>query len=389
MSEFVVWFDSSETGAPALNNAAGSLIGVLDACLVTGFNNKAITSIVVAAGVATATCNGHGFSGLHGKDVLIGGVTNLTALNGRKALTFVDTNTFRFATTAADGSATGTITAKRDSLGWVKQFTGTNKAIYKRSDVTSSTMMLRIDDTNAGIASATDARARMVESATDVDTLTALSPTDAQVSGGQFWAKGPNSVTAKTWRLIGDSKRFYLVTQGSISARGPAHGFGDFQSFKAGDAYNCIILGADAVHSGGDGQGSPVGENPGFVAGVNRAAIARGFNQVGGCVLANFAGISTNASGSGTGSHPIYPSPIDSGLLINPQVLIVENNSASAFPARGIKSGICQLIARAPFADLQIVEPISSLPGRKLLVLAITSSNSVIQVAFDITGPWL
>ena len=43
MSQYVVWFDSSETGAPVLNNAAGRLIGVLDACLITGFNTKAVT----------------------------------------------------------------------------------------------------------------------------------------------------------------------------------------------------------------------------------------------------------------------------------------------------------------------------------------------------------
>ena len=52
MSQFVMWFDSSETGAPVLNNANGSMIAVLDACLVTGFNNKAVQSINVAAGVA-------------------------------------------------------------------------------------------------------------------------------------------------------------------------------------------------------------------------------------------------------------------------------------------------------------------------------------------------
>ena len=66
MSEFVLDFDSSETGAPVLNNVPGSLIGVIDAVAITGFNNRAITSLVVAAGVATATCAGHGYSGGYG-----------------------------------------------------------------------------------------------------------------------------------------------------------------------------------------------------------------------------------------------------------------------------------------------------------------------------------
>ena len=47
------FFDSSETGAPALNNVAGSALEVIRACLRTGFNSRVVTSIVVAAGVAT------------------------------------------------------------------------------------------------------------------------------------------------------------------------------------------------------------------------------------------------------------------------------------------------------------------------------------------------
>ena len=386
MSEFVVWFDSSDVGAPVLNNTAGSLIGVLDACLVTGFNTKTVTSIVVASGVATVTCAGHGFSGTYGKDVLIAGATP-AALNGRKELTFVDANTFRFATTAPNGTATGTIVAKRDALGWVKQFAGTNLAIYKRSDVTATSMMLRIDDTNAGIATATDARARMIETATDINTLTGLCPTDAQVTGGHFIGKGGNSASAKSWVLVGSGKSFYLLTSTNLSAlRQPAYFFGDFTSYKAGDVYNCISGGSASALGGEDRVAGPISDFPGFVAGKRELAIARSFNQTGTCVLGNHLGYGSVGSGTNATGNPAYPSPIDGGLLINPQIVISENSTG--YPARGVMPGLCQLLAQAPFARLQIVEPIVSLPNRKLLAVIIGSANTDYQFAIDITGPW-
>ena len=148
MSQFVMWFDSSETGAPVLNNANGSMIAVLDACLVTGFNNKAVQSIAVAGGVATVSCASHGYVAVHGKDVLISGATP-AELNGRKEVLTVTANSFTYASASPAGSATGTITVRRDALGFVKAHTGVNKAIYRRSDVTASAMMLRVEDIGA------------------------------------------------------------------------------------------------------------------------------------------------------------------------------------------------------------------------------------------------
>ena len=40
-----IYYDSSETGAPVLNNAAGSLDAVLYACLVTGFRTVTLDNI--------------------------------------------------------------------------------------------------------------------------------------------------------------------------------------------------------------------------------------------------------------------------------------------------------------------------------------------------------
>ena len=46
-------FLSTMYGAPAITNAPGGMVGLLDACLVTGFGLRAVTSATVAGGVAT------------------------------------------------------------------------------------------------------------------------------------------------------------------------------------------------------------------------------------------------------------------------------------------------------------------------------------------------
>ena len=47
-------YRSSEFGAPVLDGLAGSLINVMDACLVNGFGMLTITSLTQIDGVATA-----------------------------------------------------------------------------------------------------------------------------------------------------------------------------------------------------------------------------------------------------------------------------------------------------------------------------------------------
>lgn len=390
MSEFVVWYDSSETGAPVLNNAAGAMISVLDACLVNGFNLGAVSSIVVAAGVATVTRNGHGFSNVYGKDVLIEGATP-APLNGRKTLTFVDTNTFKFdAPGVADGTATGSITAKRAPLGWIKQFTGTNKAIYKRSDVAATQMMLRVVDTNAAPASATDARAQMVESATDVDTFIAASPTSQTVSDGNgyYWNRGANSAAAKLWVLVGDGKRLFFFVGATSNAFAQAM-FGDFSSLVPADAFNCVIVGAISPYNGASSPLVNLHKPNSFTTSQGWMVAAKAYTQVGAAAPLGLVGIGSGNIGGGAGdAAPLFPSPVDSGLVMMPNMIVNEENTSFGHPARGFMPALIQLLARQPFTNLQIVEPVVSLPGRKVLAISTVSQSIGGQLAIDITGPW-
>ena len=397
MSEHVVWFDNTETGAPALNNSPASLIGVIRACASTGFNVKTLTSIVVSGGVATATCAGHGYSGVYGKDLLISGATP-AGLNGRKALTFVDTNTFKFAAPGvADGAATGTITAKRDPLGWVELFSDTGKSIFKRSDPTATSMLLYILDTNTAPASATEARVRMIEGATDINTLTGLAPTDGQLSGGQFWNKGTNNATAKQWTLVGDGKRFYLVTQagatvfptaGNTGYASAVMCFGDIIPLNSADAYHCMLAGGispsygDGSSVGAYGIGGAAQASSG---GSNSLVLARAYSQLGASVTSSFVGPGGNTSGSG--SHALVcPSPITGGFVMVPGCMALETVPGGA-AFRGAIPGVLYFQGKSPSLHQQIFEPVVNFPGRKVLGLA-TYAGGEARIGFDITGPW-
>jgi hypothetical protein len=390
MANEVFWFDSTDVGAPTLNNAAGTVISVLDACLINGFNSKSVTSIDVTSNVATVTCTSHGFVAVPGKYVLIAGATP-TELNGLKQVASVpNVNTFTYAAPGvANGAATGTITAKRAGIGWTKAFTGTNKAVYKSSDPASTGLFLRIDDTNAGVASATDARAVMYETMSDVDTGTNPGPTVSQLSGGQFWNKGANSSTAKTWTLLGDGRIFYLFTQISSFTNQIGMGFGDLISYRAADAYGCVLAGASAAVAGGVAGGcfllrnnllsNAPNNSGGFV--LSRVAAQTGTSVQAG---ANFHSMGNSVPGS---QGPAYPSPVDNGLVMHRPMYVIESNAAFSSPIRGELPGVIVPLGAIPFSHLEIVSGIVGLTG-SAVALAISDANTAGRILFDISNAW-
>lgn len=389
MANEVVWYSSDEVGAPTLNNVAGSMINVLDACLIDGFNAKGVTSIAVAGGVATATISAHGY--LTDRIVEFSGATP-TALNGRKRVTVTGSNTVTFpAPGVADQTATGTITCKRPGLGWAKQFSGAGKAIYKRTDVTATTMMLRVDDTQTGVASATYARAIMVEGATDIDTVTDPVPTAVQTAGGFFWQKGPNTSTGKAWIIVGDSKTMYFMSEDTTYTEATYQGlclkhFGDLNPLRAGDAYLCTI----------SGETSQTGGSPlmtvgtyGSSGGINRFRVARAFDNMSrGTALQTLFYASAPPGQLTASAGPAYPSPVDNGIVLIRDLLVRESSTAFTDPIRGRLRGIA-----APLGQLgsrlhrTVLENVSGFSG-KMLCVSVLSTSDRGAIFFDITGPW-
>lgn len=391
MSNEVVYYSSDETGAPTLNNVNGSMINVLDACLVDGFNAKSVTSLVVSGGVATATISTHGY--LSDRIVAFAGssVTGGTPglLNGNKKITVVDGNTVTFdATGVADQTASGTITCKRPSLGFTKEHTGTNKAIYKRSDVQATAMMLRVDDTGSGVATTTYARAIMVESASGIDSYTNATPTATQLSGGQYWTKGPDNSTAKPWLLVGDGRTFYFWTDHAsypFTSYTALHFrmFGDITPFRAGDAYHCMI-GGDRDAFGNNN--APLAYSPETHPAVPSLAFARLWTGVDFSAYA--ALIHPTASGTMIGaSGSAYPSPVDNGLVMQ-KTLVTDYHATFVNPFRGVARGLVNPVANiGNRLHKRVLSDLTDFDGDVLFVATITTGGPGC-FGVDLTGPW-
>ncbi|MDD2610647.1 MAG: hypothetical protein PHX60_13355 [Giesbergeria sp.] len=194
-------FHSAMNGAPVLNGVAGSIIAVLEACLVTGLGLQSVATLVVSGGVATANfASGHSFE--PDTIALIDGAAP-AGLNGEKRIISTTTNSVTFAAPGiSDQTATGTITAKLAPAGWEKAFSGTNLAAFRSLAVESTRMFLRVDDTGT-----TNARVVGYESMSDINTGTGPFPTTTQISGGGWWPKAnAANATARAWTVIADSK---------------------------------------------------------------------------------------------------------------------------------------------------------------------------------------
>lgn len=384
----VKFFHSEIPGAPVLSGTAGSLIAVLDACLVNGWGLITAQSASVNGGVCTlAFATGHVFQPLI--VALVAGA-GTAAINGEQRVTATTTNTVSFpAPNVPDGPVTGTVTIKVAPAGWVKLFSGVNKAVYKPAPADASGCVVRIDDTAARYA-----RMRAYESMTDVDTGIGPTPTDAQLSGGLYIPKSPEAnATARRW-VVAASDRFVHFAATSGAAQYPEDyasvAFGDFPSLKAGDAYNFIVVG-DTIDT--SGIGSPGYNNSLHKAyGFNGAYVVRSYVQSGGAIPAYLykPGMMGDVW-SGSPSSAAGPNPISNTIDICP-TLFLEGASYNG-NRRGEIPGLYGIPHNlgTGFDNRQQLTPAIGLPGHVLITLRIGGYPTVSQsarFALDITGPW-
>lgn len=385
----IKWYQSNQNGAPQITGQAGSLIAVLNACLLNGFNLRTLTTITRDGNVATVTADaGHGFR--ETDTVLIGGA-NETPYNGEKRIRNVTTNSFQFDVTGDPATpATGALTAKIAPLDWESPFTGANKAVYRSKDVTSNRLFLRIDDTslagdgNYGRGPRT-AIAQMWETLNDIDNGTGKSET--------LWRKTHNeSATARPWALIGDSKRFWIAVNWSESYpnRYVPHFFGDIASFKPGDAYGTVIAGYyDFIYNWGDPASNEVLD---FVHSVGTAVgntgiwLARGYSQLGGRINAQWVSAPAANGGIGMGWTGLpYPNPADNGIYVMP--LMVQEQTGPSLRGR-LPGLLCPLHPIPASEPLKYEGFVIDGTTRTILVVNAAYASGNTKIAFDLTGPW-
>ena len=157
-------FRSTDASAPTLSGTVGSLIALLDACLVNGYGAKS-------------------------------------------------------------------------AAGWTKQFSDTNKAVYRMSTAgTAAGYGYRIDDTGAAPSTTSGAREAIIHGSvafTDVDTASTTFPANmASLSTTAIRKSSTLDATTRAWTVVADGRTAYVFTQpGDVAGRYVGVAFGEIYSF--------------------------------------------------------------------------------------------------------------------------------------------------------------
>lgn len=385
----VKWARSTMPGAPVLTRAAGSLIALLDALLVNGWGLQTATSVVVLGGVATATFPADHAAAVHSV-VEVAGVTGaLSSLNGEQKVTAVEPNKIKWATAAANGTATGTITVKMAAAGWNKPFSGTGLAVYKSASIAAHGQFLRVADTTAEYA-----RAIGYEKMTAVSTGTGPFPTSAQVSGGYYWGKNEETsgTNAVPWVFASDGRMFYIFPQASFflysgtSRSFSPIAFGDLiPESPAGDPFATVVVGSPDSHWAGYGPAYAFARNEvNGMAATPRASSGAGTSVRG----ATIAELNLDNNGGGSAYTPIFPNSISGAI---PMGRVIHKDVVTEFP-RAAFPGLFWCPARQIERVLDH-GAILQLRGGKAVVGLLASqyvnTGTDCQGAFlDIIGPW-
>ena len=367
----VKYFDSAMSGAPVLSNAAGSLISVLNACLVNGFGSVTLTSLVIANNVATATVNsGHGIAMIMGSNnsspgigavISVAGATPSALNKDWRIASVISASQFTFLVSGiADQVATGTITVKRSPLGWTAPFANGNTVVYLPNPVSSSGAYLRIADGTSV------ARGQGYEVMSSADVGVNAFPLESQMAGGGYILKATGSQRA--WTLIGnDSFVCLLADYGGDNSWYGGFVFGDLIPYGIADFRACAI-----VMSSGPGALITLSQF-GYSAG---SYLCRNYlGQAGAVTAVRYShGVCTS---SGVGGEP-FPSPYNTVNLWP-----IETRD-SAGKGRGLMPGMWCPVHDGTLPDRTLITDIPQINGHALLV--VKSGNG--RIAFDISGPW-
>lgn len=277
----IKFFVHSNNNAPQLQNAYGSMIGVLDACLVNGISLGPVSTLT-AVGTTVTAVFGTAHNLMQYQVLKITGA-NQAEYNGEHRILTVPNATsvtFQLASIPSVTTATGTIIASLPPLGWEKPFSSTNetgggKAAYRsKNTLLPSRPFLRVVDELDPAYTATYAKfakVGIVEDMTDIDTMIGVqAPYDAANPNKNWlgtgtgatayngWAKWhyASSITAtsnpadsntptagnRSWILIGNKDYFYILpTVVTADTQALTYGFGSFKSLLNADTANTFL----------------------------------------------------------------------------------------------------------------------------------------------------
>lgn len=275
----IKFYVHTNNNAPQLQNAYGSMINVLDACLVNGINIGTVSSLTASGTTVTAL-----FSASHNlmqyQVIKITGAAQVEFNGEHRILTVPNAQsvTFELAAAPSTTTATGTITASLPPLGWEKPFSSSNpsdggKAAYRSKNLLlPSRPFLRVVDELDPAYTATYAKyakVGIVEDMLDIDTILGVqAPFDATspdknwvgigsgASAAVGWSKWyyassainagdstPAGTGVRQWILVGSGDFFYILPSHVLSRNHALlYGFGAFERTLETDVSNTFLI---------------------------------------------------------------------------------------------------------------------------------------------------
>lgn len=389
----VRWFTNEMAGAPQLSKEPGTLIEILDACLIDGFGAAAPDGdkITVSNGMATVEFSGgHGFQ-KHAV-IEIDGATP-AELNDVWRITGTTATTLTFSCPdIPDGTATGSITVKMATPGyWEKAFAdGTTKAAYRSTHPESSGFYLRLDDSEA---TGGRARIRGYLSMTDIDSGAGAFPDHQAVGETNYkWVRNmyERAGEQSRWAVIADERFVHILLESHYYANaGMAYyHFGDLD-YPGGLDSTCFVLCGNETASATYGYESC-------------DATYADRNRANGCYLAVSGDSQTIGArcsrGGGVGTTFLFHSssnfdpgtlPSPAGMPLTP-VFCFEGRSLF----RGTLPGMYQAMhyhETVTVAEAIKIEEPTNQSERALLWVSVNNSTQALNyrgVPIDAWGPW-
>lgn len=401
MPQEVMLYHSGQVGAPGANLAiAGGMSGLLDACLVNGFNVQGVATLTRSGTTATATTSGtHGFA--VGEWVDVAGADQ-AAYNGRVKVTAAPAvNQFTYEVTGSPATpATGTITARYGPAGWSKPHSGTNGGVYV-TGAGSLGHAMQVEDGNPYSDGNASCRTRIV-----------TVPTGFPDSGDDLGEQCRMNKSGSGWVLVADPRSCYVIIGAAMTFC-----FGEFASLLSGDTFaffqnrgrNADAAGWAVVEDGTAGAAS-ISVNPGVwfpratVSAQGQtntlgATIIRGASQLFGTVYAHPLNTSVKPSSLSSSSSNygnavlrrqdvVFPNLADNSMPLLPEFLVEVVSGLSTL--RGRLRGVYFPLSKADGGSfvnnvLRLDDVVINGTLRKIALCRYANGG---QIAFDMGETW-
>ena len=327
-----IYIHSGMAGAPQYANANDSINGILEACLVNGFNSHTATSASASGGILTLNfASNPGFEALQTVEVA---VADVALVNGKHRVIANANNQVTIAIAGLPDGAVGSsgagITIKQAGAGWSKPFSASTKAVFRPP--AGNRRYLRCVHAANG-----DFTARGYENMTSIDDGDGLFPSlDANAAAIVVNNAYYNPIAGAAWFLICTDKWvFFSLAQSNVDP------------YSLGALFFCDL--AHAV--------KPADFYSTFISTLGTKNINR--NYVG-ATLSMAATLRTELTNGAA-----WPGVIDGGFTVIPYVPVFETGNVM----RGVLPNTYKLIPNAPILNFMgIYDNINGVVGRVKLI---------------------